>query len=180
MAEKGLNFIEYDEQFRKERASQAKAGIEPWEWNVFRQDTYNNIQLNAIAEKLQLSGKRWFDTPRFQYHSNSHIYQFPSNQRGQFGGGIRRPWNFQQNFQQNSHQFDQQFSRVPFGFCFDYHALGKRCLKTNCNYRHFCPCGRGPHTLFSCRSAGVPFARRPGPPIQGQPRRFDAYHPRQQ
>ncbi len=156
MAENGYNFIEYDEQFRKERASQAKAGVEPWPWNVFRQDTYNNIQSNAIAEKLGLSGKRWFDTPRYFTFNNHQNFGFP-----------------RRNFSNVSN------TRVPFGFCFDFHTAGKRCLKTVCSYRHYCPCGKGPHTMFMCRSLGNNQPRRPATSQFGFQRRFDAYPPRQ-
>ena len=142
MAENGINFLEYDELFRKERASQAKAGIEPWSWNVFRQDNFNNIQLQAIAEKLQLSARKWLESPRprFQQHYQHYHFQqptFPNPRRFGLSNSL--------------------MSHIPPGFCFDYHSYGKRCMKHVCTFRHYCPCGRGPHPLYLCRSSGAPY-----------------------
>ena len=48
----------------------------------------------------------------------------------------------------------KSFTRVPKGFCYDYHTPGKRCTKLACTYKHFCPCGRGGHTIATCRTNG--------------------------
>ena len=57
---------------------------------------------------------------------------------------------------------NQKFTinKVPKGFCFDYHTPGKRCTRNPCPYKHACPCGRGAHTLPTCRSSGQP-AKKP-------------------
>ena len=51
----------------------------------------------------------------------------------------------------------------PKGYCFDYHAPGKRCSRNPCTYKHCCPCGRGGHTIYTCKSAGKPNRKRPAP-----------------
>ena len=61
MASLGINFVEYDASFRRERASQAAAGMEPWNWNVFRLETYNRLQSEAIFQKLHIQPKRWLN-----------------------------------------------------------------------------------------------------------------------
>ncbi len=158
MAENGINFLEYDEKFRKERASQACAGIEPWGWNVFRQDNYNNLQLQAIAEKLHLSARKWLEFPRpVSYAQN---------------------WHQQFNTPYQPRRFTNTNQRLPFGFCFDFHMSGKRCLKNPCPFRHYCPCGRGPHPVFLCRSYGATVTRRDSFIQAGRGRRPDAHPPR--
>ena len=42
-------------------------------------------------------------------------------------------------------------SPIPRGFCFAFHSQGKRCWNNSCSFSHNCPCGKGRHTLFSCR-----------------------------
>ena len=48
MADDSLNFLEYDDTFRKERAGMSC----PWDWNVFRQDLFNRIHRKALSYKL--------------------------------------------------------------------------------------------------------------------------------
>ncbi len=156
MAEGGINFLEYDEQFRKERASQAKAGIEPWPWNVFRQDTYNNIQLQAIAERLQLTPRKWLEFPRPRFHYNNHYQHFSPQ--------------FQTSWHQYTRRFTPPSNSVPVGFCFDFHTPGKRCMKPICSFRHQCPCGRGPHPVFMCRHSSTPVRGRGHNGFQGRER----------
>ena len=139
MAEHGLDFLKYDEKFRKERASLVSEGEEPWSWDTFRQETYNNLQSDAIHKKLKLAPKKWYaDTSSFTSF-NTEV--------GKSGT-----------------------SKVPFGFCFDFHTMGKTCLKEVCSYRHICPCGRGPHNLYACRSGGKPPSRGRGAGNRGRGR----------
>ncbi len=42
-------------------------------------------------------------------------------------------------------------SPIPRGYCFAFHSQGKRCWNNSCSFSHNCPCGKGRHTLFSCR-----------------------------
>ena len=52
-------------------------------------------------------------------------------------------------------------SSVPKGFCFAFHAYGQRCEKgQNCTYKHACPCGRGIHTMYTCKTSGKPAGKR--------------------
>ena len=60
MAEHGLDSSKYDEKFRKERASQVIEGEELWSWDTVRQETYNNLQSDAILKKLNLALKKWY------------------------------------------------------------------------------------------------------------------------
>ncbi len=139
MAEHGLDFLKYDEKFRRERASQVSEGEEPWSWDTFRQETYNNLQSDVILKKLKIGPKKWYADSGFNSFS------------GQDSG-------------KNS------VSKVPMGFCFDFHTLGKSCLKEICSYRHTCPCGRGPHNLYACRSGGKPPSRGRGGNSRGRGR----------
>ena len=52
------------------------------------------------------------------------------------------------------------------GFCYEFHSFSHRCQnQQSCMYKHTCPCGRGFHTLYTCRTAGKP-SRKCGPTIQ--------------
>lgn len=39
-------------------------------------------------------------------------------------------------------------TKVPLGYCFDYHTRGKFCSKKDCTYSHKCPICSKPHPLF--------------------------------
>ena len=121
MADDGLNFLDYDETFREERAGMHT----PWDWNVFRQDLFNRIHRKALAYKTNFNTNRklGFDTKS----TGSNI------------------------------------PKVPMGYCFDYHTIGKRCNRLNCSFKHTCSCGRGQHTMYTCRSQGQPAKGRTGP-----------------
>ncbi len=64
-------------------------------------------------------------------------------------------------------QFSSNFSTQkqtltpPKGYCFDYHAPGRRCSRSPCTYKHNCPCGRGAHTIYTCKTNGKPGRKRP-------------------
>ncbi len=69
LAEDGLNFIEYDETFRKERAGMRN----PWDWNVFRQDLFNRIHRKAFVVKQQTNRKLNFDQ---SINNNNNVSNF--------------------------------------------------------------------------------------------------------
>ena len=144
MAENGLDFISYDINFRKERESQAKAGFIPWNWNVFRQETFNHLQMTAIAEKLHLAPKAWSDPAPVKQSISSSYFGTPS---------INRP---------SKPTSEKTFLKVPAGYCYEFHSQESNCSKLNCTFRHTCPCGRGPHSVYTCRSGGHPYRKRGG------------------
>ena len=59
-----------------------------------------------------------------------------------------------------TNSYSRAMVSTPKGFCFDYHAQGRRCTKTNCTYKHTCSCGRGAHPLYSCKTGGKPSKRK--------------------
>ena len=150
MAELGLDFLKYDENFRKERASQVEENYEPWGWNIFRQEVYNHLQSQAILQKLNLPPKKWY--PDVSFSSSFHNFESQKN----------------------------NISGIPLGYCFDFHTLGKNCDKSNCTFRHVCPCGRGPHTLYACRTGGKSTIKRGGFGYKGRGRGRGANPPKEQ
>ena len=128
MADDGLNFLDYDETFRKERAGMST----PWDWNVFRQDLFNRIHRKALAYKTNFNTNR-----KLVFESKNTGSNIP---------------------------------KVPMGYCFDYHTAGKRCNRLNCSFKHTCTCGRGQHTMYTCRSQGQPFKARTGANGKSLPR----------
>ena len=134
MAEMGLDYIKYDVDFRNETASQASEQVEPWGWNIFRQEKYDHLQLEAILQRLSILPKKWYADPPPPFDSS---FQPPNN----YGN--------QSNTQ----------TSIPFGYCFDFHTSGRKCEKMTCSYRHVCPCGRGPHNMYACHTGGCPATR---------------------
>ncbi len=143
MAENGLDFIAYDINFRKERESQVKAGYPPWNWNVFRQETFNHLQMTAIAEKLHLAPKAWSEPQNFKSPYSTSYFGNNSTVKSFKSGPENKP-----------------FLKVPPGFCYEFHSQDSNCIKPTCSFRHNCPCGRGPHTIYNCRTNGHPYRKR--------------------
>ncbi len=142
MAENGLDFIAYDINFRKERESQVKAGYPPWNWNVFRQETFNHLQMTAIAEKLHLAPKAWSEPQSFKSPFSTSYFSGNNPKYNKFGSDTK------------------PFLKVPPGFCYEFHSQESNCVKPTCSFRHNCPCGRGPHTIYNCRTNGHPYRKR--------------------
>ncbi len=111
---------------------------------------------SAIAERLQLTPRKWLDIPRPRVYYNNHFHQFSSHSQ--------LPW------QHNLRRFGSPTSSVPPGFCYDFHTQGKRCIKPICSFRHQCPCGRGPHPVFMCRHGSAPVRGRGTHGFQGRER----------
>ena len=118
MADEGIDFVLYDELFRRERAAMAQIGASPWDWGIFWQDLYNKSCRSVRSSAAQL------------YRSG------------------------------NNHNNFRSTPTTPRGYCFDYHAPDRRCEKAKCTFKHECPCGRGGHTLYTCKTSGRPSRKR--------------------
>ncbi len=100
MAEDGLNFVAYDETFRRQRDAMVSQGVKPWEWNVVIQAILNDLR--RISNRHNFTNH---NNP--SQHFNRSIQRDRSKTRGE-----KPPLGFCYEF----HLQDRRCSRNPCTF----------------------------------------------------------------
>ena len=111
IAECNLDWLTYDDMYRKDRASH----LTPPPWSSLNQHAHNFI-LRKKSSGSDLSSKSHAETP-----GSSHSYNSSSSSNSS-----------------RSSNYKVGNSTIPFGHCFSYHTPGKMCNKKPCDYKHRC------------------------------------------
>ena len=126
MAEKGFNWMHYDCEFHKDRA----AMLNPYAWNVYREDLYLDSQPSSVWVVNSYVPKR---PTAVQVEAKPVPPGIPVVSTPEEG-------------------MDTPKDVIPKGYCYSFHSPNRRCSRNrSCTFNHLCyKCKKHPHPGFKC------------------------------